>query len=145
MPPVSRYAHVEAGSQARPHVARAIIGPASALIPPLPRPRLLAAARGQAEIFLIGTMVSQRRLDVNLGIGMQRFGEKVRMLRKRRGMTTVELAKALGYTNHGYISLIEQGKKTPTVAFVLKVARLFDVTTDQLLKDELEVYDQSGQ
>lgn len=54
-------------------------------------------------------------------------------------MTMKELALALGYTAHGYISEIEAGKKKPTVEFVLKVARLFNVTTDQLLRDELEL------
>jgi transcriptional regulator with XRE-family HTH domain len=68
---------------------------------------------------------------------MQRFGEKLRMLRTRRGMTLRELAEALGYTNHGYLGLLETGKKKPTVEFVLKVARLFQVTTDQLLWDEI--------
>lgn len=50
-----------------------------------------------------------------------------------------ELANFLGYTSHGYISEIENGKKQPTVEFVLKVARFFDITTDCLLKDELEI------
>jgi len=46
---------------------------------------------------------------------------------------------ALGYTAHGHISEIESGKKKPTAEFALKVARLFNVTTDQLLKDELDL------
>jgi transcriptional regulator with XRE-family HTH domain len=68
---------------------------------------------------------------------MQRFGEKLRTLRTARQMTLKELASALGLTAHGYISEIESGKKKPTAEFVLKVARYFKVTTDQLLKDEL--------
>ena len=56
-----------------------------------------------------------------------------------RQMTLKELASALGLTAHGYISEIEAGKKKPTADFVLKVARYFKVTTDQLLKDELDV------
>ncbi len=54
-------------------------------------------------------------------------------------MTLKELALALGLTAHGYLSEIETGKKQPTVEFVLKVAILFDITTDQLLRDELEI------
>lgn len=54
-------------------------------------------------------------------------------------MTLKELARALGLTAHGYISEIETGKKKPTTDFVLKVARYFKVTTDELLKDELEI------
>ncbi len=70
---------------------------------------------------------------------MKRFGEKLRMLRTGRQMTLKELASAFGLTAHGYISEIEVGKKKPTADFVLKVARYFKVTTDQLLKDELDV------
>ena len=49
------------------------------------------------------------------------------------------LALLMGLTSHGYISELESGKKLPTVDFVLRLARLFDVTTDELLKDEIEL------
>lgn len=58
-------------------------------------------------------------------------------------MTLIALAQALGHTAHGYISEIESGKKLPTAEFILNVARLFDVTTDELLKDELELGQES--
>ncbi len=70
---------------------------------------------------------------------MQRFGEKLRSLRAQKGMTLKELAQALGYTAHGHISELEAGKKVPTVQFVLNVARLFGVSTDQLLMDDQEI------
>jgi XRE family transcriptional regulator of biofilm formation len=70
---------------------------------------------------------------------MQRFGEKLRTLRKRRQMTLTELADALGYEAHSYISALEMGKKQPTVEFVLKVSRLFEISMDQLTKDEFDV------
>jgi transcriptional regulator with XRE-family HTH domain len=70
---------------------------------------------------------------------IQRFGEKLRTLRVRHDMTLKQLANELGLTAHGYISELEAGKKMPTAEFVLNVARLFDVTTDELLKDELEL------
>lgn len=70
---------------------------------------------------------------------MQRFGEKLRALRKQRGMTLVELARELGYVNNGYLSLIENGKIKPRVEFVVKVANLFQVSTDQLVRDEVEI------
>lgn len=72
---------------------------------------------------------------------MQRFGEKLRALRKQHNMTLKELAVAMGFTAHSYISEVETGKQKPTSEFTLKVARLFNVTTDQLLKDELELED----
>lgn len=71
--------------------------------------------------------------------GIQRFGEKLHSLRISHGLTLKELAIQLGHAAHGYISELETGKKLPSVEFVLGVARLFNVTTDQLLKDELEL------
>jgi len=70
---------------------------------------------------------------------MQRFGEKLKILRTRHNMTLKQLAAAVGQSAHGYISELETGKKKPTAEFVLRVARLFNVTTDELLKDELEL------
>ena len=70
---------------------------------------------------------------------MQKFGEKLRKLRNKHEMTLKELAVQLGLNAHGYISEIESGKKKPTVEFVVNVARLFHVSTDQLLKDELDM------
>lgn len=68
---------------------------------------------------------------------MQRFGEKLHALRTGNNMSLQELAEHLGYTTHSYISELETGKKLPTARFALKVARLFDVSIDVLLKDEL--------
>lgn len=68
-----------------------------------------------------------------------RFGDKLRNLRSRHGLTLVQLAEQLGYKAHGHLSEIESGKKSPTTGLVLKVSRLFDVSTDVLLKDELEI------
>lgn len=70
---------------------------------------------------------------------IQRFGQKLHALRREHNLTLKELANALGYTAHGHISELEGGKKIPTAEFVLGVARLFHVTTDQLLKDELDL------
>jgi len=70
---------------------------------------------------------------------MQRFGEKLRFLRTQRGMTVRDLAEALGYVNSGHISQLENGKREPTAKLVMKVAQLFNVSADQLLRDDLEV------
>ena len=71
-----------------------------------------------------------------------RFGEKLRALRNGRDLTLIQLARHLGYKTHSHLSDIETGKKSPTVALVLGVARFFSVTTDVLLRDELDVEDQ---
>lgn len=70
---------------------------------------------------------------------MQRFGEKLRALRTGHGLSLKELAQRLGYSTHSYLSELEAGQKVPTVKLVLSVSRLFGVSTDQLLKDELEL------
>lgn len=72
-------------------------------------------------------------------VEIRRFGEKLHTLRIRQRMTLKELAQALGHSAHGYISELETGKKMPMVEFVLGVSLLFNVSTDRLLKDELEV------
>lgn len=70
---------------------------------------------------------------------IQRFGEKLHALRVARGLTLGELAQALGYRAHGYMSELEAGKKLPTVEFTVIVARFFGVTTDHLLQDDLDL------
>lgn len=72
-------------------------------------------------------------------VKITRFGEKLHRLRRQRKLSLQSLAKLTGYTAHGYISELENGKKLPTVEFVVRVARLFSVTTDELLKDEIEL------
>lgn len=70
---------------------------------------------------------------------MARFGEKLRMLREQQGMTLRALASAFGYHTHSYLNAVELGQKEPTVELVLKVARYFNVSADELLKDEVEL------
>jgi DNA-binding XRE family transcriptional regulator len=54
-------------------------------------------------------------------------------------MTQREMAVTLGFAAHSYINALETGKKKPTIELVFQVAKLFRVTTDQLLDDTLEV------
>ena len=68
-----------------------------------------------------------------------RFGEKLRILRTRRGLTLKQLAETLGHASHTYLCELETGKKTPTAELVLHIARIFDTTTDSLLRDDLEL------
>lgn len=71
---------------------------------------------------------------------MQRFGEKLRALRNRQDLTLRQLSDMLG-VSHSYVAKMERGEKTPNVEMVLKIARVFDVSTDVLIKDELELED----
>lgn len=70
---------------------------------------------------------------------MQRFGEKLRFLREQRQLTQRQLAAELGFTTHAFIGFLEVGKKKPSAELVLKVSNYFGVSTDALLRDELEV------
>lgn len=72
-----------------------------------------------------------------------RLGLKVRRLRERNGLSQTELAGALGLSERskGFISEIESGKKIPRSELVLRLANLFRVSTDFLLRDELGIDD----
>lgn len=71
---------------------------------------------------------------------MERFGKKLHTLRNRRGLTLRQLASMLDIS-HTFVAQMEKGGKIPNVAMVLKIARIFDVSTDMLIKDELELGD----
>lgn len=70
---------------------------------------------------------------------MDRFGEKLRTLRTQRGMTTRELATVLEVKSHSHIVQIEAGKRKPSLEVLVKIMKVFDVSCDQLLMDDLEV------
>ena len=69
---------------------------------------------------------------------MEKFGEKLRILRQRRGLTQKELGDMLN-VHQTHVWRLEQDKKTPHVAMVLKIAELFGVTPNDLILDELEL------
>jgi transcriptional regulator with XRE-family HTH domain len=70
---------------------------------------------------------------------MQRFGKKLRTLREKRGLTVRELASILEIRSHSHIVGLEAGKHNPSADLILKIADFFDVTTDQLMRDNLEI------
>ncbi len=70
---------------------------------------------------------------------LKRFGEKLKALRLSKGLTLRQFAGSVGYRAYGYISELEAGKKTPTVEFVLSVSRYYGISTDELMKDEIEL------
>ena len=69
---------------------------------------------------------------------MKRFGEKLRTLRQQNGLTLRQLGEMLEVSNTFFLS-IEQGRKTPNAAMILKIADIFGVTADQLMRDEVEL------
>lgn len=66
---------------------------------------------------------------------MQNFGEKLRALRERHNMTQWELARKLGF-HQAHVYRLETGQRKPNVALAIKLADLFGVSLDMLLRDE---------
>lgn len=69
------------------------------------------------------------------------FGEKLQALRKSRGWTQEQLSEQI-HISRQTLSKWEQGSVLPDTEYVLSVSRLFQVSTDYLLRDE---YDQPEQ
>lgn len=66
-----------------------------------------------------------------------KFNEKLLQLRKEKGYSQEELAQKLGVSRQA-ISKWEVSDSYPEVENILEICKLFDVSTDYLLKDELE-------
>lgn len=66
------------------------------------------------------------------------FADKLIQLRKKNGMTQEELAEQM-HVSRQSISKWEGAQSVPDLDKVLKLSQLFGVTTDYLLKDELEL------
>lgn len=62
-----------------------------------------------------------------------RLGNRVRDLRKKRGLTQVELAEMLG-VDRSYLSEIETGKKDPSLRVLKTIADGFKLSLAQLLR-----------
>ena len=60
------------------------------------------------------------------------FGKILRELRKEKGLSQTEFAKLL-CTTQDSISLWELGKSFPDIPTLIKIARIFETTTDYLL------------
>jgi len=70
---------------------------------------------------------------------MKRFGEKLRTLRNQHNMSLQDLANHLGFASRSSVADLQSGRLKPSLQIVIKIARLFNVSTDQLLFDELEL------
>lgn len=66
------------------------------------------------------------------------LGEKLRTLRKRRGLTVRQLGDRLG-VNHSHITKIETGENIPSLPLAIKIADSFGISVDQLVRDDLEL------
>jgi len=69
---------------------------------------------------------------------MKRFGEKLRALRKKRGSTLTQIGDELG-VHQTFVSQLELGKSKPNAEMILKIADLFGVDLNVLMRDELDL------
>ena len=65
------------------------------------------------------------------------LADKIMTLRKKAGWSQEELAEKLGVTRQS-ISKYEGAQSIPDLDKILKLSEIFGVTTDYLIKDELE-------
>lgn len=63
---------------------------------------------------------------------MKNFGSRLRELRKLNNMTQKQLAERIGVRN-SIISFYEVGERTPSPEILIKLSRVFHVSTDYLL------------
>lgn len=66
---------------------------------------------------------------------MEKFHEKLKMLRKKKGLTQQKLAEILGIKQNSY-SDWETGKNEPSLENLVKLADLFEVSLDWLFGRE---------
>jgi transcriptional regulator with XRE-family HTH domain len=62
----------------------------------------------------------------------QEFGKALKMLRKDRGYSQEELA-ARSNLHRTYISLLERGQKSPSLATICRVAKALEVKPHELI------------
>ena len=63
---------------------------------------------------------------------MINFSEKIKSLRQQNNLTQAVLAKKLGVTK-SIVSAYENDLRRPSYEVLIQLARIFNVTTDQLL------------
>ena len=57
----------------------------------------------------------------------QKFGQRVKDLRKKKGLTQEQLAEK-AKIDHSYLNAIEAGKKNPSLKRIAKLARVLEVS-----------------
>lgn len=63
---------------------------------------------------------------------MNKFSERLKELREEKGLTQVQLAKAIGITQAG-IAKWETGDRSPTIDSLIILVKFFGCTSDYLI------------
>lgn len=62
---------------------------------------------------------------------LKHFGKNLKEARNRKGISQEELALSLGF-DRTYISMLERGKRNPSLFTIYKMANFLDVTVSNL-------------
>lgn len=63
----------------------------------------------------------------------QKFGQRIKELRKERSITQEELAFRIG-VDRSYMGFIERGERNPTLDKIRKIAKVLKVPLSELMK-----------
>lgn len=69
---------------------------------------------------------------------MKRFAKKLQTLRINVGLSQRQLAEILGI-DHRHIGRLENGERLPGTELTLKIADYFNISLDQLMRDEVDL------
>ena len=84
-------------------------------------------------MYHLGTFLVKRKvLFKNKGDDMTSFSERLKELRKKNSLTQQELADKVG-TNRVNVTKWETGRTEPTLENIVKLSKILDTTTDELL------------
>jgi len=72
-----------------------------------------------------------------------KFGKKLSLLRKQRGMTQLELAEKLDISRQA-VSRWEQGTSEPSTENLVSISKLFGVPVDDLVNDAIQLQTESA-
>lgn len=72
-----------------------------------------------------------------------KFNEKIAVLRKARGLTQEELSQVIGVTRQ-VIYRWEKGIVMPSVENLISLSRFFEVSVDELVRDDISVGDKEN-
>ena len=63
---------------------------------------------------------------------LRQFGESLQKIRREQKISQDKLAEVIG-VGRTYISLVEQGKRNPSLRFIYRVAKALNVNSSKLL------------
>lgn len=89
---------------------------------------------------LHGFSVAGMRFTTGAACVQMKVHEKIKLLRKKSGLSQQEVADRSGLTM-SYVSRLENGHHEPSIDVVKKLMQIFSVSADYLLNDEADSYE----